>query len=942
MSNGMTVQRGTIVNWRSTIPIALVLTCFAWSAEAADADHPVVAGFERFFAKPEANQVRGGELLLGELNCTSCHQPGDKTDGIILKKQAPILDKVGTRARPEWLRAYLSNPQATKPGTTMPNLFAALPEKERNENVEALVHFLASTGAISESATSAASIERGKIQFHQLGCVSCHAPVEKTPGENQEPAPELATSIPLGNATAKYSIPSLSAFISDPHAVRPSGRMPSLNLTAKEASEVANYLLRDLKLTIKPNLAYRYYEGEFTKLPDFDKLTPKTTGEVSGFDLGIIKREDNLAVLYEGFLRIDRDGDYTFWTTSGDGSRIWIDGNLVVDNDGIHPPQTASGNVKLTKGIHRFRTAVFDGNGGQELAVEYEGPELGRRAVSNDLYLKEDGPALEAAENERSQFRPEASQIEKGRTLFGSLGCASCHQLKEGDKTIESTFKAADLASIKGNGGCLDEAPAKGVPSYALNAFQRADLKAAVQSLANPSKPQTQEDVVGRTLTALNCYACHKRGELGGVEEGRNAYFETTQKEMGDEGRVPPTLSGIGAKLTSDWLKQVLNDGAKDRPYMLTRMPRFGGENVGHLASAFESTDPIKPLPAVEFEGLTPRKVKATGRHLVGSEAFGCIKCHNFRGIESTGLRSIDMSVMTRRVRREWFAAYLADPQAYRPGTRMPSYFPEGQSTLPSVLAGNPARQTEAVWQYLSEGGSAAIPYGLGRDPIPLVAENEAIIYRAFIEGAGPRGIGVGLPEKLNLAFDANDLRVAMIWQGGFIDASRHWVGRGEGFQPPLGDNILPLPTGPSLARLESLTVAWPKSPARENGYKFLGYRLSKEGRKPTFRYEFGPIRVEDSFSATPGKDASRVGETLVRTFTIQANEGIENLYLRAAVADKIEAKADGWYSIGDDLKVRIIGDLKPMTRQIDGKTELLVPVRLDGKPVTFSQEYQW
>ena len=61
---------------------------------------------------------------------------------------------------------------------------------------------------------------------------------------------------------------------------------------------------------------------------------------------------------------------------------------------------------------------------------------------------------------------------------------------------------------------------------------------------------------------------------------------------------------------------------------------------------------------------------------------------------------------------------------------------------------------------------------------IELVATNEAIIYRNFIEGAGTRAIGVGYPEKANLAFDANELRLARIWQGSFIDASRHRTGR--------------------------------------------------------------------------------------------------------------------------------------------------------------------
>ena len=81
-------------------------------------------------------------------------------------------------------------------------------------------------------------------------------------------------------------------------------------------------------------------------------------------------------------------------------------------------------------------------------------------------------------------------------------------------------------------------------------------------------------------MVRFNCYACHERDKLGGVEEARNPHFQSDMPEMGDEGRLPPHLTGVGAKLTSEWLRTVLDQGAKDRPYMFTRMPRFGTANV--------------------------------------------------------------------------------------------------------------------------------------------------------------------------------------------------------------------------------------------------------------------------------------------------------------------------------------------------------------------------
>src|SRR2546421_508259 len=79
------------------------------------ARHPVVAGFARFYADADPNAateaVEGGLLLLGELNCTSCHSADRAVAARVLRKQAPILDKVGGRVRTSDLRAFLNDPQ---------------------------------------------------------------------------------------------------------------------------------------------------------------------------------------------------------------------------------------------------------------------------------------------------------------------------------------------------------------------------------------------------------------------------------------------------------------------------------------------------------------------------------------------------------------------------------------------------------------------------------------------------------------------------------------------------------------------------------------------------------------------------------------------------------------------------------------------------------------
>jgi hypothetical protein len=368
---------------------------------------------------------------------------------------------------------------------------------------------------------------------------------------------------------------------------------------------------------------------------------------------------------------------------------------------------------------------------------------------------------------------------------------------------------------------------------------------------------------------------------------------------------------------------------------MHTRMPKYGEQNVGHLVEQFAALDPQEAVAAVVFKEPV-RQIKSIGRHLVGDKAFGCIKCHNFKEYNASGIRGINMTQMTQRLRHDWFARYVVNPQAYRPGTRMPSAWPEGKSVLKKVLDGNADQQVEAVWLYLTDAGNAATPFGLGHDPIELVAEKDAIMYRNFIEGAGPRAIGVGYPEKANLAFDANEMRIALIWQGAFIDASRHWTDRGAGFQAPLGDNVLSLAPGSSFARLKSEADEWPKKAAKELGLKFRGYRLEKEQR-PVFRYDFGPVHIEDFPNGVAATNPA-----LRRTIALQTTESVDDLWFRAALAGKVEPGADGWFTIGDGLKIRLQAAAKPVIRKAGDKMELVVPIKFENKQARVVEEFVW
>jgi hypothetical protein len=182
------------------------------------------------------------------------------------------------------------------------------------------------------------------------------------------------------------------------------------------------------------------------------------------------------------------------------------------------------------------------------------------------------------------------------------------------------------------------------------------------------------------------------------------------------------------------------------------------------------------------------------------------------------------------------------------------------------------------------------------KDPntgMPLVIGSEPIVYRNFIAGAGNRGIAVGYPGGVNVAWSAERMDLALVWRGAFIDAARHWTDRGGGHQPPLGYDLL-RPAGENgtpFAVLLALKSEWPKAEkaARPAGYEWKGYSLDAS-RFPTFSYEWSGVKVSDRFDV----EATTAGQRLVRT--IKLNGDIpENAFFRAASANSIQPEGAGF-----------------------------------------------
>jgi mono/diheme cytochrome c family protein len=896
---------------------------------AQNAYRPRIPAFERFATVVSSAEERAeaGRWLVGELGCQACHQIATLTD-IVQPKEAPVLTQVTQRIQSKYYETLLSSPHLAKVGTTMPDVMHGLSDEERLQKAKAIAAFLQSTGRTRQRAhINLDAVKRGEELYNKIGCTICHG--------QYETSTVSSTSVPLPKLSDKYILEGLIQFLNNPHAVRPSDRMPTMHLSNEESRDIAHYLLKDLKHDASHDTTkFEVYHGSWDKLPDFSTLKPVTTGTCDGFDLAVAQRGNNFAVRFESYFVIDTPGKYRLYLGSDDGSQVYVDDKKIVDVDGIHPHQTSSGEVELSQGAHKLRVDYFQGGGEWTVACEIEGPNISRQPIESWLQLEATTPKTA----EEATSPPEL--IAEGKATFAKIGCVKCHKL-EGLSLPQDAALAPSLSAENLNGGCLAEKPSGQAMNYHLSENQRQAIRDAISQ--NTAKPLSPQAASRQIMATLNCYACHARDNVGGPEADRLAWFTSTIPEMGEEGRLPPLLTGVGDKLTDDYLNHVVRNGDRLRPYMNVRMPKFNTAATA-LAAHWITTDrqPASLVASKPESEEAEFRTLATGRQLAGVKGLACVQCHTFGNQRAIGIQAINLLSMPQRLRQDWFLRYMLHPTRYRPGTRMPASFPDGKSVLTTVYDGDANRQIEALWKFLSAGEKGGIPDGLQRDQIVLEPQDKPIIYRNFLEGLSARGIAVGYPGGLNIAWDAETMRVAQIWHGQFIDASMHWRDRGVGRQRPLGDHLLFLEPASAVALLDKPDSVWPKASNKQEGYQFKGYRLLNGG-KPTFRYLLDDIEILD----TPDvKLIPKTDPALVRTWTISTEAAsTQTVYLRLAIGDHIQSLKPGVWKVDNrfEIELNLTNLPPPVVRTSEGKQELLIAIENLGKaPKSVQCEIRW
>ena len=717
----------------------------------------------------------------------------------------------------------------------------------------------------------------GLVLIQKLNCVSCHESESLASPVAAKQAPRLAWSAQTLNP--EY----IESFIANPHTVKPGTTMPELfgqlndAAKAKNAKAIAHYLLSKS-------------ENKFQPQP--------IDGEAK----------------HRGFPLFHSVGCVACHSPRNEqAEEQWIDDSTPLGD--LSKKYNIAGLTKFLKDPQAVRPSGHMPN--MRLAH--------REAVEISNYL------LQSAPQKPVQWELDQELARIGQTLFKQQNCASCHSQFAGDApAVAAEAKPAKLEDLNPEKGCLSEA-AGPWPNFHLSANDRAAIQAA---LKKPATKLNDKQKIEFTLTAFNCIACHGRNDFGGIAQERNPHFKTLDLNLGDQGRIPPSLTGVGAKIKPKWMRDVMVNGRSIRPYMKTRMPQFGEENIKHLFELFESNDELDAK--TEFAKFEDQKeTRKQGHVLAGNKGLNCVACHTYQFKTSDTMPAVDLTEMTDRLKKDWFYQYMLAPQTFSPNTVMPSFWPGGKA-IRSDLAGTPEEQIEALWQYLIDGRQARAPAGVVREPLEIVVDKEARMLRRSYNGIGKRGIGVGYPGGVNIAFDAEQMRVGSLWKGKFVEAGGVWRGQGHGKVRELNKPVK-FESGPEL---DDGNDPWVVDNNRPPKHQFKGYSLDKQQR-PTFEYQFDTVSVQDFFTEFKG-DGDGDKTNLRRTVTMTSVDGQGELAYRVATAEKI-TKAGDVFVITPNLSIRITSDHEAKIVDKNNTMRLMVPLALEpNKQQQLKIEYLW
>ncbi len=134
-----------------------------------------------------------------------------------------------------------------------------------------------------------------------------------------------------------------------------------------------------------PGLKYKYFERFFVTSEDLDKEDPVETGIINNFTIADAHSKNYFGYIFEGYIKVPHSDIYTFYLLSNDGSRMYINGKEIIENDGNHGSIEEEGKIALKAGFHKIKINYMQCGGGKSLKVSWENSKFKKKEIDRNV-----------------------------------------------------------------------------------------------------------------------------------------------------------------------------------------------------------------------------------------------------------------------------------------------------------------------------------------------------------------------------------------------------------------------------------------------------------------------------------------------------------------------------------------------------------------------------
>jgi cbb3-type cytochrome oxidase cytochrome c subunit/cytochrome c2 len=612
---------------------------------------------------PGAETLNQGLELIERAGCYGCHPLPARFED--LGTPGPSLRHLAAKTTPDWVRQWLDDPHAIRPGTWMPQFFGVAGERsaESEAEIEIITRYLFQRSAAGqrEPLPLSGDAVRGRELLQTVGCLGCHiGPGEDLYDELSAPAYQRRQGPELAGLPEKTTAAWVFHWLKNPRAHDAGAKMPDLRLTDQEAADLVAHLMQPGTKTIKTRNPGSIAAALALVAPEYLGTSP---GRSPGPQLAAMPLEEQIDLVGARLLRHYGCAGCHEIAGVEDALRI---GAELTEVGGKSPHDLDFGPVDdiphatyawLMRKVHAPRAFQRAGAVAPQQRLRmphYRFSDEELEAVTTALLGFVDGHVTQKLHEELGDGE---QRIAAGRKLVRAHNCRGCHVMEATGGAIRPTI----------------------VEWLAASGDQAGDAHAIAGSFSPPNL----------------------------IGEGKKVHAAWLFDYLGAPAPIRP------------WLKVRMPTYAltvAERNALIAYFSALDNEEFPFVAEA----DAIDSGPFHEAgKKLFSVDYFDCGNCHIEGDKFPS---------GSPDRWAPDFALSARRLKPDWVRAWLYNPQPLLPGTKMPTYFdPQyfDESGPDDILDGDEHQQIEALTNYFFTLGTGPAEVTSEPQAVPAPAEPE-------------------------------------------------------------------------------------------------------------------------------------------------------------------------------------------------------------------------